>query len=198
MNYQNHLGIVALSAVFGPAGLVDSVSGVTVIIARWGAPPRSVDRSWLSYFVFQYILQVSRVALESVFLSCQDFSPSICVQVLISLELLLLLFQAPRSGHKPTLEALLLYRILRHAELVVAKANLVFGGRHVAVLLRVSVHLLFAWADLLIFLLGLLKGWLIRVVFLFGTIRIVFVSWAGIAVAGLGTASTTPMLCFSP
>ena len=32
-----------------------------------------------------------RVALESVFLGCQDFSPSICEQVLISLELLLLL-----------------------------------------------------------------------------------------------------------
>ena len=26
-------------AVFGPAGLVDNVSGMMVIIARWGAPP---------------------------------------------------------------------------------------------------------------------------------------------------------------
>ena len=26
-------------AVFGPAGLVDSVSSVTVIVACWGAPP---------------------------------------------------------------------------------------------------------------------------------------------------------------
>ena len=71
---------------------------------------------------------VSRVALESIFLGCQDFCPSVCEQVLISLELLLLLFQAPRSGHKPALEALLLYGVLRHAELVVAEANLVFGG----------------------------------------------------------------------
>ena len=68
------------------------------------------------------------VALESIFLSCQDFSPSVCEQILISLELQLLLFQAPCSGDKPALEALLLYGILRHAELVVAEANLVFGG----------------------------------------------------------------------
>lgn len=146
-------------AMFGPAGLVDGVSGVTVIIAHWGAPPRSVDQSWLSCFVFQNILQalpvalccsvsawgcglvfglisrfipatgwpVSRLVLESVFLGCQDFSPSICKQVLISLELLLLLLQAPRSGYKPTLEALLFHGILRHAELIVAEANLVFG-----------------------------------------------------------------------
>ena len=26
-------------AVFGPAGLVDDVSGVMVIVARWGTPP---------------------------------------------------------------------------------------------------------------------------------------------------------------
>ena len=68
------------------------------------------------------------VVLKSIFLGCQDFSPSIREQVLISLELLLLLFQAPHSGHKPTLEALLLYGILRHAELVIAEANLVFRG----------------------------------------------------------------------
>ena len=68
------------------------------------------------------------VALESVFLGCQDLSPSVCEQILISLELLLLLFQAPRSGHKPVLEALLLYGILRHAEFIVSEAQLVFGG----------------------------------------------------------------------
>ena len=68
------------------------------------------------------------VALESVFLGCQDLSPSVCEQILISLKLMLFLFQAPRSGHKPALEALLLYGVLRHAELVVAEANLVFGG----------------------------------------------------------------------
>ena len=145
-------------AVFGPAGLVADVSGAT-IIARWGAPPRSVDRSWLSYFVFQNILQVlpvalgrsvstwgcglvfglvsrfipatgwpvSRLAFEPIFLGCQDFSPSICEQVLISLELLLLLLQAPRRGNKPALEALLLYGVFGYAELVVVEGNLVFG-----------------------------------------------------------------------
>ena len=39
-------------AMFGPTGLVDDVSGAAVIIAHWGTPPRSVDRSWLSYLVF--------------------------------------------------------------------------------------------------------------------------------------------------
>ena len=54
-------------AVFGPARLVDSVSGVTVIVACWGMPPRSVDRSWLSRFVFPNILQVLPVALAIVY-----------------------------------------------------------------------------------------------------------------------------------
>ena len=49
-------------AVFGPAGLVYGVSVATVIVACWGAPPRSIDRSWLSCFVFQYILRVLPVA----------------------------------------------------------------------------------------------------------------------------------------
>ena len=30
-------------AVFGPAGLVDDISGAMVTVARWGVPPRSVD-----------------------------------------------------------------------------------------------------------------------------------------------------------
>ena len=67
-------------------------------------------------------------ALESVFLGCQDLGPSVCEQILISLELLLLLLQASRSGNKPTLEALLLYGVFGYAELVVTEANLIFGG----------------------------------------------------------------------
>ena len=47
---------------------------------------------------------------------------------MISLKLLLLLLQAPRGGNKPALEALLLHGVLRHAELVVTEANLIFGG----------------------------------------------------------------------
>ena len=38
-------------AMFGPTGLVEGVSGVTVVVACRDAPPRSVDRSWLSCFV---------------------------------------------------------------------------------------------------------------------------------------------------
>ena len=69
------------------------------------------------------------MALESIFLGCQDFCPSVCEQILIiSLKLLLLLLQASHSGNKPALEALLLRGVLGHAELVVAEANLVFGG----------------------------------------------------------------------
>ena len=68
------------------------------------------------------------MALESIFLGFQDFCPSVCEQILISLELLLLLLQASRSGNKPALEALLLCGVFGYAELVVAEANLVFGG----------------------------------------------------------------------
>ena len=71
------------------------------------------------------------------------------------------------------------------------------GVTHIVILLRISVSRLFVWADLLIFLFGMLEGGLVRVVFLFGTIQIAFISRAGIAMAGLGAAPTTPMLCFS-
>ena len=55
---------------------------------------------------------------------------------------------------------------------------------------------MFIWAVLPIFLLGLLEGGLIGVLFILGTVQIVFVSGAGIAVVGLGAALATPMLCF--
>ena len=42
-------------------------------------------------------------ALESVSLGRQDLSPSVCEKILISLEQLLLLFEASRSGYKPAL-----------------------------------------------------------------------------------------------
>ena len=84
-------------------------------------------------------------ALESVFLGCQNLGPSVCEQILISLELLMLIFQASHSGYKPALEALLLYGILRYAEFIFVEAHLVFGGRHVVIVLQVSVHRLFVW-----------------------------------------------------
>ena len=105
--------------------------------------------------------------LESVFLDRQDFGPSVCEQILLSLELLLLLFQASCSGYKPALEALLLYGILWYAEFVITEAHLVFGGRHIVTVLQVSVGRLFVWASLPVFLFGLLEGGLIRIVFLF-------------------------------
>ena len=146
--------------VFALGVVMFSTSGRMPIIAHRGTPPRSIDRSWLSCDVIQFIAQVlsitpsrskptrgyglvfrlicrfvptsrrlvSHLALESIFLGCQDFCPSICEQILIRLKLLLLLLQASRSGNKPVLEALLLCGVLGHAKLVVAEANIVFGG----------------------------------------------------------------------
>ena len=53
---------------------------------------------------------------------------------------------------------------------------------------------MFLRASLPILLLGLLEAWLGGIVFVFGTIRIVVVSCAGIAVAGLIAAPMLPML----
>ena len=47
-----------------------------------------------------------------------------------------------------------------------------------------------------IFLFGLLEARLFGVVFIVGTVRIIIVSGAGIAFAGLGAALAMPMLCF--
>ena len=115
---------------------------------------------------------------------------------MISLELLLLLLQAPRSGSKSALEALLLHGILGHAELVVDEANVIFGGGNVVVLLRIPVRRLFIWAVKPVFLFGLLEGGLFGVVFIVSTVRIIIVSGAGIALAGLGVALATPLFCF--
>ena len=45
-----------------------------------------------------------------------------------------------------------------------------------------------------VFLFGLLEGGLFGVVFIVGTVRIIIISGAGIALAGLGAALVTPML----
>ena len=135
--------------------------------------------------------------LESVFLGRQDFGPSVCEQILVRLELLLLLFQASCSGYKPVLEALLLYGILWYIEIGLAEAHLVFGGRHIVIILQVSICCLFVLASLPMFLFGLLQGGLIRIVLLFGTIWFFFSS-ASVAVAGLRAAPMMPMLWFLP
>ena len=68
------------------------------------------------------------LGFESVFLGRQDFGSSVCEQVLVSLELLLLLLQASCSGDKPALEALLLYGILWYAEFVITRLTLSSEG----------------------------------------------------------------------
>ena len=105
-------------------------------------------------------------AVESVFLGGQDLVPSVHEQILVSFELLLLPLQAPRSGHELLLEANFFHGILRHAEFIIAEAYLIFGGGHIVVPFQVSDHGQSS----------LLEGRLIRVVFIFGTIWIVFVS----------------------
>ena len=74
-------------------------------------------------------------AVESIFFGGQDLGPSVSEQILVNFELLLLLLQAPRSGYKPALEALLFDGILRHDKSFVAEAHLVFGERHVIIIL---------------------------------------------------------------
>ena len=77
-------------------------------------------------------------AVESIFLGGQDLGPSVHAQILVSFELLLLPLQAPRSGHKSSLEANLFHGILRFAEFGIVEAYLVFGGGHIVVPLQVS------------------------------------------------------------
>ena len=84
--------------------------------------------------------------------------------------------------------------ILWHDEFVIIEACLVFGGRHVVFLLRIPVRRLFIWAVLPVFLFGLLEGELFGVVFIIGTVRIIIVSGAGIALAGLAVALVTPIV----
>ena len=79
-------------------------------------------------------------ALEAVFFGCQDISPSVDEQILLSLKLLLFLFQAPCSGYELKLKALLLQRILGHDEVFVAEACLLLGGWTVTIVPRVIFY----------------------------------------------------------
>ena len=58
----------------------------------------------------------------------------------MSLKLLLFLFQAPCSGYELKLKALLLQRVLRHDEIFVAEACLLFGGWTVTIVPRVIFY----------------------------------------------------------
>ena len=96
-------------------------------------------------------------------------------------------------GHKLALEALLLDGILRHDKFFVAEAHLVFGERHVIVILRVSIHCLFIRASLPILPPGLLQAWLGGIVFVLGLIPSVIVSCAGIAIFAMARLRAAPM-----
>ena len=65
---------------------------------------------------------------------------------MISLKLLLLIFQAPCSGYQPALKALLLKRFLRHDKILVAEAHLILGEWKIVAILRVFMYGLFMWA----------------------------------------------------
>ena len=69
----------------------------------------------------------------------KDISPSVDQQILISSELLLFFLEASCRGDKPALETLLLNGILWHDEFVVVEACLVFGGRHIIIVLDLFV-----------------------------------------------------------
>ena len=68
-------------------------------------------------------------ATKAVFLGGQDFSPSIIEQILVSLKLLLFLFQAPRSGDKLSLEAFWFEGFLWDDKIFVTEAHILFGDR---------------------------------------------------------------------
>ena len=110
------------------------------------------------------------MAFESIFLGCQDLSPSISEQILVSLKLLLLLLQALCHGYKPVLKTLLLDRILLHDKFFVAEAHLVLGGWKIITVLRVFVYGLFIRADSPIFPFVLFGGWLNGVFIVFGIV----------------------------
>ena len=107
---------------------------------------------------------------------------------MVSSKLLLFFLEAACSGHKPAFEMLLFDGILWHDEFVVVEACLVFGGRHIIVvldlpvcrfLMRVGSFVLLRWI--------LLEG------IVFGTVRGVIVSGAGIAVLAVAGFRVAPL-----
>ena len=73
-------------------------------------------------------------ALEAVLFGCQDISPSVIEQILVSLKLLLLL-QALCHGYKPALKMLRLDGILWQDKFLVAESHLILIERHVIAIL---------------------------------------------------------------
>ena len=80
------------------------------------------------------------------------------------------------------LKALLLERFLGHDKVFVTEAHLVLGEWEIIAVLRVFVYGLFIRANLPIFPIVLFGGWLDGVFLVFGVVRSIVVSRAGIAV----------------
>ena len=75
----------------------------------------------------------------------------------------------------------MLESFLRHDKILVAKAHLVLRERKVVPVLRVFVHGLFIRADSLVLPFVLFGGWLNGVFLVFGIVRSIVFSCAGIA-----------------
>ena len=102
---------------------------------------------------------------------------------MVSLKLLLLLFQAPCRSYQPALEALLLEGLFGYDEVFVAEAYLIFGERKVVVVLRnVAGQGLLIGAGLPIFLFLLFGSCSNRVFIVFGVVRSTIFSGASVAV----------------
>ena len=111
---------------------------------------------------------------------------------MVSLKLLLFLFQAPCSGYQPALKALLLKGFLRHDKVFVADAHLILGEWKIITVLRVFVNGLFIRADSPILPFILFGSWLNRVFVVFGIARSIF-SCVGIAVFSMAWFRAAPL-----
>ena len=102
---------------------------------------------------------------------------------MISLKLLLLLFQAPCSSYKLALEALLLEGLFGYDEVFVAEAYLIFEERKVVVVLRtIAGQGLFIGAGLPAFLFLQFGSCSNRVFIVFSAVRCTILSGAILAV----------------
>ena len=101
---------------------------------------------------------------------------------MVSLELLLLLFQAPCPSYQPALEALWLEGLFGYDEVFVAEAYLIFGEKKVVVVLRiVAGQGLFIGVGLPVFLFLLFGSCSNRVFIVFGIVRSTIFSDASVA-----------------
>ena len=101
---------------------------------------------------------------------------------MFGLKLLLFLFQAPCNGYELKLKALLLQRVLRHDEVFIAEACLLFGGWMVTIVLRVIFYGLFIGVVLCVVMFLLFGCSAERVFIVFGVARSTIFSGASVAI----------------